>query len=96
MCDWEGPRPEFVKIIDVNNSRMLHKCIECGANILPGSKYRSIAGVWEGYFDRMSQCELCARIWQDLVDNGFCPDLGGLWEFIEEEFEEADDDEEED
>lgn len=93
MCQWEGPAPEFVKIYDVKKSRVKHKCFECGEIIPPGSKYRTIAGVWEGMFDRMSQCHLCARIWQDLVDNGFCPDFGGLWEYVYEEFEEPDDDE---
>jgi hypothetical protein len=89
MCTWEGSAPGFVNIRDIKKSRRPHKCLECGVVIPPGSAYRTIAGVWEGDFDRMSQCQLCARIWEDLVDNGFCPDFGGLWEFIDEEFEEA-------
>jgi hypothetical protein len=27
------------------------------------------------------------------LNSGFCPDFGGLWEFIDEEFEEAEEEE---
>ena len=95
MCTWEGPAPEFCDIVDIQKSRLPHRCTECGTVIPPGSRYRSISGKWDGMFERFSQCELCARIWEDLENFGFCPDFGGLWDYIDEEFEEADDVEDE-
>lgn len=89
MCYWEGSAPEFVNERWIVKSRCSHTCCECGNKIQKGAKYKVISGKWDGYFDSFQQCELCARIWEDLVDMEFCPDFGGLWEYIGEEFEEC-------
>lgn len=83
-CSYEYEQPilyheKFVK------ARKNHKCCECNSIIPKGYIYRRIKGLWDGQFIVMKQCKLCANIFIDLVDNGFCPMVEELWEFIKEE-----------
>lgn len=93
MCYWEGESPEFLRETWINKARKEYRCYECGKPIKPGDRYRLIAGKWNGSFDQYRQCNLCGRICEDLVDMGFCPNYGELWEFIQEEFEQPEQEE---
>ncbi len=86
MCYYDGPPAEFFRE-SFHKAKSPHKCGECGSRIQPGEKYKSWAAKWNGDFCTGEQCELCARIFSDLTNMDFCPLYNGLWEFIEEEFE---------
>ena len=90
MCEWEGPAPSFLQEHHIKKAQKEHRCDECGEKIVIGENYKRIVGVWDGsFFNQINQCKLCLRVYDDLVDMDFCPDYGGLWEFIWNEFEEA-------
>lgn len=89
MCYWEGPPPAFLQETYIKKARKEHRCDECNEKIKPNLPYKRIVGSWDGVFQQINQCQLCYRVWDDLVEADFCPDYGGLWEFIWSEFEEA-------
>jgi hypothetical protein len=89
MCTWESPAPELFAE-DFLYSDRDRKCSECGIKIHRNEEYKHIIGLWEGDMSQIVQCYLCARIMEDLVDMGFCPNYGELWEYIDEEFEQPD------
>lgn len=91
-CQWEGDLPS---IIDDGwiYARRNHRCCECGATIKRDDEYKMTIGVWDDEVESYRQCELCGRVYDDLVHMGFCPDYMGLWAYIEEEFEQAEEEE---
>lgn len=59
MCDCE--RPEFFKW-DFPQSRKHRKCDECRGPIVPGERYCTSRGRWDGKFDNFKTCLACERI----------------------------------
>lgn len=62
VCDYDAPQFYFA---DIRKARKQHKCEECGAPILPGDRYESVVGKWDGFVDTFKTCERChdIRIW---------------------------------
>ena len=43
----------------VVRARKQHRCCECGRLILPGCRYQTVFGVWEGNAETFRTCLLC-------------------------------------
>lgn len=81
MCDGEAVR--WIKITWVR-LRLRSECNECGKLLPPGERCRRLAGVsGDGDPFRVTQCEFCARVADDIADMGYCNALGDLWAMVE-------------
>ena len=56
-CD-EGEAPSAY-VEEDRKARKVHKCSECGGQILPGEKYRHTWGIWEGTAYAFKGCSDC-------------------------------------
>lgn len=74
-----GEYPEFYKET-FPKARKLHKCIECGENILPGQNYNNYKGKWDGEFRIYHTCIPCNSIRKHYCKHGFI--FGNLMEQI--------------
>lgn len=63
-------------------ARKIHKCCECGGNILPKQKYSLVVGKWEGNFKKYRTCMPCYCIRDHYCHFGFY--FGRLRETIKE------------
>jgi hypothetical protein len=77
-CDYDG-LPSFHSEA-FRTARKVHRCCECGADILPGSVYQYVSGSWDGDFLTFKSCEPCADLRDALSEVG-CPSYGDLYEF---------------
>lgn len=77
-CDYDPP--EFFRQRMVKAARSRHKCVECGRAILPGERYESTTGKWDGEMSFMKTCSHCLDIRQ-FVKNSvpcFCWAFGSM------------------
>ena len=91
FCDCIQPDCSTEKI---RRARKTHKCCECGRPINPKDRYHHIKGVWEGEIGDYKTCIHCVRVRRVVYNlaakNDDCgPCLGGLYEWIQEEFWDA-------
>jgi hypothetical protein len=73
-------------------ARKVHHCDECNcACILPGEKYLTVSGLWEGHFKVYKTCGACLdmKAYVESKVACFCPSLGDLYSMGCEEIIEA-------
>lgn len=75
-CD-DGPRPEFLDVL-MRTAAKVHKCTECGRDIVPGEKYENVKGKWDGFFDTFKTCVDCLSVRDAFFCDGYA--YGGIWE----------------
>lgn len=68
-CDYEA-FSVYRQAIHV--ARKQHKCYECGAAILPGDRYESAFGVYDGEPHTMATCPLCLDLRQFVLAHVPC------------------------
>lgn len=73
--------PEFCKIM-TPISRKSHKCIECGHDIMIGTKYERVTGKWDGDMDTIITCWVCAEIRRHLFLDNWT--YGAMWDDLKE------------
>lgn len=79
-CDGDGPSFCSEKVV---KARKQHTCCECREKILPGQKYESCTGKWEGDMRTYKTCLLCVEIRNKFsCGNGWM--FEGVWESIRE------------
>ena len=61
MCDIGSSESPSLYEMSTPKARKIHKCCECGSNILPGEKYERIRGLWET-FQTYKTCEFCSTV----------------------------------
>ncbi len=61
-------RPDFCECHE-RTARKQHRCCECSAPIMPGDKYISVAGKWEGDFSTYKHHWLCAEACEYIRDH---------------------------
>lgn len=78
MChyDLEGPT---VFTVRHPVARKVHRCWECGHDILPGHRYVRSSGIWDGSPGSHAQHEDCADLLQHIADTH----CDGVWVFGE-------------
>lgn len=79
-CTWDGEGQVFD--IRMPIARKQHICIECNKKIFPGENYERVVGKWEGMFDSISTCKICAAIRRDFAP---CSCFGELDEILREQ-----------
>jgi hypothetical protein len=91
-CDFEG---EYIDIFAEGwiYAARPRKCYECGKVTQIEEEYKRIVAVIQDETENYCHCCLCARVMDDLLDMGFCPCYGELWEYIGEEFDQPDEEE---
>lgn len=87
-CDYDAP--EFFTVTRPK-ARKQHKCYECSGVIVPGEKYESTSGKWDGWLDTFKVCARCAAMRKWLLNNlpCFCWAYGNLWEDAKSAVEDA-------
>lgn len=68
-CDYDPA--EFYRA-EIRTARKMHKCEECAGSILPGDRYESAIGKWDGRVDTFKTCERCVDIRQWVKNNVPC------------------------
>ncbi len=73
--------PEEIRV-----ARKVHKCSECGEDILPGNSYSHFRGIFRGKWEIYNTCSLCKEDWKMVMDFDWTEGItyGGLIDVIEE------------
>jgi len=83
-CNCSADVDEYpaVSSYKIRTARKIHKCCECGSDILQGKKYEYVTMLYEGHWDDYKTCSPCLAI-----RKRYCPDgyyFGMLREAISE------------
>lgn len=84
-CDYEGPT---VYVCNRRVARSHHQCDECGAGIVPGSRYERAFGVWDGRAEAFKTCTPCLAL-RDYVAAHIPCTCWGHGDMIDDIMEEA-------
>jgi hypothetical protein len=74
---------DYVTVIEdiIRTDVKVHKCYECGRDIVPGERYKYEKIVNEGHHDDYKTCIDCASVREHLVCSFY---YGDVWELVRE------------
>ena len=64
--------------------RKLHRCYECGEDILVGVRHEVINGKWDGRFRLYRFCLACSEVQREFSESGRI--FGNTWEVFKDEW----------